>query len=74
MIDAINIALGGMQNASRKVSDAAENISDPAKLDNLVEDIVDIKIAENSYKANAAVIRATSEMQDELIRLFDKEV
>lgn len=74
MIDAINTALGGMQAASRKVSDAAENIADPAKQDSLVEDIVDIKVAENSYKANAAVIRATSDMQDELLRLFDKEV
>ena len=74
MMDAINTALGGMQNASRKVSIAAENIADPAKQDNLVEDIVDIKIAENSYKANAAVIRATSDMQDDLLRLFDKEV
>lgn len=74
MVDAINTALSGMQNASGRVAKAAENIADPAKQDTMVQDIVDIKSAEISYKANAAVIRASSDMQEDLLRLFDKQV
>ncbi|PCH99882.1 MAG: hypothetical protein COB76_04700 [Alphaproteobacteria bacterium] len=74
MVNAINTALGGLQTASRGVAKAAENIADPAKQDRIVEDIVDIKISEAAYKANAAVIRVTSDMQDELLKTFDKEV
>lgn len=74
MIDPMNIALGGIQKASNSVAKAAENIADPAKQDSMVEDIVDIKVAENAFKANVAVLKTTDEMQDELLRLFDEEV
>jgi flagellar basal body rod protein FlgC len=74
MIDVLNTALSGMQGASRTVEKAASNIADPAKQDGLIEDIVDIKLAETAYKANAAVIRTASDMQDELLKTFDVEV
>ena len=74
MVDAINTALSGMQKASRTVERAAINIATPEKQDTMVEDIVDIKIAENAYKANAAVIRVADDMQDALLSTFDKEV
>jgi flagellar hook-associated protein FlgK len=74
MIDTINTALSGMQTASKTVERAASNIADPSKQDTMIEDIVDIKLAENAYKANAAVIRTASDMQDELLKTFDVEV
>ena len=74
MVDAINTALSGMQKASRTVERAAINIATPEKKDTMIEDIVDIKIAENAYKANAAVIRVADDMQDALLSTFDKEV
>lgn len=74
MVDAISTAVSGLQTASRNVAKAAENIADPMKQDQMVEDIVDIKIAENAYKANIAVIKTADRMEDELLRLFDEEV
>ena len=74
MIGAIDTALMGMQNASRKIATAADNIATPEKQGNMATDIIDIKVAEVSFKANAAVIRASSDMQDELLHLFDEEV
>lgn len=74
MVDAISTAISGLQTASRNVAKAAENIADPAKNDQLAEDIVDIKISENAYKANIAVIKTADRMEDALLRLFDEEV
>lgn len=74
MINALSSALSGLQNATQKVNGAAANIADPAQQDRLIEDIVDIKLGETSFKANAAVIRATEEMADEMLRLFDEKV
>lgn len=74
MVDAINTAIGGIQTASRNVARAANNIADPQKQDNQVEDIIDIKINEAAFKANIAVIKAADEIQDELLKIFDEEV
>lgn len=74
MIDAINTALSGLKQSTRTVEKAATNIADPAKQDTMIEDIVDIKLAETAYKANAAVIRTASDMQDTLLETFDIEV
>lgn len=74
MISSIDTALSGMQTASRTVAKAANNIATPEKQDTMVEDIVDIKSAEISYKANAAVIKTVSEMEDTLLKTFDEEV
>lgn len=39
----------------------------------LEEEIVHLKIAELSYKANIATIKASENMSDELLSLFDEE-
>lgn len=74
MVDAINTAIGGIQNASRNIAKAANNIADPSQQDRQIEDIVDIKVNEAAFKANVAVVKAVDETQDELLKLFDKEV
>ena len=40
---------------------------------NLAEDIVNLQIASNSYKANAKTIAVASEMQDALLSMFDRK-
>ncbi|MFA7277243.1 MAG: flagellar basal body rod C-terminal domain-containing protein [Pseudobdellovibrionaceae bacterium] len=40
---------------------------------NLDEELVNTKLAEQAYKANAQVIRTTSDMQDVLVRALDQE-
>ncbi|MCD8493909.1 MAG: hypothetical protein LRY36_02445 [Alphaproteobacteria bacterium] len=74
MINALSSALSGLQSATQRVNAAANNIADPAKQDTLVNDVVDLKVGENSFKANTAVIRATEEMSDELLHIFDEKV
>ena len=40
----------------------------------LAEEAVNINLAEASYKANLKVLQTVSDLQDELIRTFDKKV
>jgi flagellar basal body rod protein FlgC len=40
----------------------------------LAEEAVNLSIAEAAYKANLAVLRTADEMQDELLKSFDREV
>lgn len=79
MIGAIGIALSALTSATKKAEEAATNIATaPAdfveKTGTIVSDTIDISeeavnlmMAETEFKANAAVIRAVSDMQDELI-------
>ena len=39
----------------------------------LAQEAVNLKLAELSFKANAKIIKAASEMQEELIKTFDTE-
>ena len=39
----------------------------------LAEEAVNLQIARTTYKANAAVIRVTEELSDELLRVLDKK-
>jgi hypothetical protein len=73
-MDAINTALGGIQKASYNIGKAANNIADPAKQNNMVEDIVDIKTNEIAFKANVSILKTIDETQNELLKIFDKEV
>ncbi len=41
---------------------------------NLAEEIINMKLAEYTFKANASVIRTESEMADELFKTLDKKV
>lgn len=40
---------------------------------NLAEDIVNLQVASNSYKANLKVIQAQSDIQKDLLSIFDKK-
>ncbi len=79
MIGAISNALQGLFTASQSADKAAEriaNASTPGVGDtvDLSEEAVNLKIAEISYKANIASIKAADEMSDELMRIFDERV
>lgn len=53
-------------------ADEAGYVGAPAV--DLAAEAVNLKLAETAYKANLAVIRTADEMQDELLRAFDREV
>jgi len=74
MLNAIGSALSGLISSSKKIEGAAENIANPQNQDRLIEDIVDIKIAETSYRANLKVLQVTQDLSEELINSFDKKV
>lgn len=40
---------------------------------NLIEDVVNLKVAETAYKANLATIKTANEMNDELFRILDRD-
>lgn len=71
MIEALNNSVAGMQNASRTVAKAADNISNPNSKTELTEDIVDVQRGAQDFKANATVLGMTKDMQEELYRAID---
>lgn len=77
MIGAISSALTGLTSATKKVESSAANIANagnPAEEVDIASEIVNMKVAENEFKANLSVLRTTNEMTAELGRLFDKKV
>ena len=41
---------------------------------NLAEEAVNLSLAKNTYKANLKTIEAAGELQDELLKILDKDV
>jgi len=74
MIDAITSALSGLNNASQRIERGAANIASGGSQERIIEDIVDIKQAEISYKANIEVLKVTQDLAKELIESFDRSV
>lgn len=74
MLNAITSALSGLNTATKQVERSAQNIAEGGSSEQVIQDIVDIKVAETAYKANVAVIKTTDEMTKELLRAFDKTV
>lgn len=74
MINAITSALSGLTTASKQVDASAQSIASGTNADNLIKDVVDIKQAEISYKANLAVLKTANELTDELLKAFDETV
>ncbi len=75
MINTINSALSGLQTASRQVEQSAQNIAEgPSSTSNLIEDVVDIRVAETAFKANVQTIKIAQELSEELLNIFDKRV
>lgn len=74
MINAISSALSGLTTASKQVEESAASIAQSPSQGRIIEDIVDIKVAETSYKANLKTLKVASELTDELLKVFDKKV
>lgn len=78
MINAITSALSGLNKASTQVDQAAQRIAQSgtngASQSDIIEDVVDIKVAETSYKANIAVLKVADELSQELLNSFDETV
>lgn len=74
MINAINSALSGILTASKQVDQAAQNIAESAPDNGLIEDIVDIKVAETAFKANVKTLQVSQDLSKELLRIFDERV
>lgn len=74
MINAITSALAGLQNATRQVEKSAERIASSPDLSTNIEDIVNLKVAEASFKANVAVLQTDRDLTRDLFRIFDEEV
>ena len=78
MINAITSALSGLSAASNKIEQSAQNIAQggvEGTIDGgVIEDIVAIKAAEVSYKANIEVLRTANELTQVLIDSFDETV
>lgn len=74
MINAISSALSGLITASKQVEQSASNIANNGSNGQVIEDIVDIKVAETAYKANLQTLKVADELTQELIRSFDKKV
>lgn len=76
MTPVLSTALNGLNAATTKVGEAANNIAkmgtDQADDVDTIQDIVDIKVAEHAFKANLAVMRTDNEMTKELFRVLDE--
>lgn len=74
MINAITTALSGLSAATKQVDQSAQSIATSPSNEKLIEDIVDIKVAETAYKANLSVIKVANELSEELLHIFDEKV
>ncbi|MEM6811693.1 MAG: hypothetical protein AAF549_04415 [Pseudomonadota bacterium] len=74
MIDAITSALSGLNKSTAQVEKSAARIASNQEPDRVIEDIIDIKQAEISYKANLKTIQVSQDLQRELLDSFDREV
>jgi len=69
-ISAMQSALAGMQAAGQQAQKAAEGVSSFAVTKNdsdLVQDIVDLKLAKHSLRANVSAMKTAQEMEEHLI-------
>ena len=74
MIDALNTSIQGLQKRSLNVAKAADNIANPQRKADIVEDIIDIKVNQQNFEANALVLETVQELQDTLFNSIDIEV
>jgi len=74
MIESLTNSIQGLQKSSLNVAKAADNIANPQRGTEVVEDIIDIKVNEQNFKANALVLKTVQEMQDTLFNSVDIEV
>jgi flagellar basal body rod protein FlgC len=74
MIDALNTSIQGLQKSSLNVAKAADNIANPQRGTEIVEDFVDIKVNQQNFEANAIVLKTTKELQETLFNSIDINV
>ncbi len=74
MINAITSALSGLTAATKQVEQSAQSIAESPSSEQLTQDVVDIKVAETSYKANLQVLKVADELTQELLHTFDETV
>ena len=74
MIEALNNSISGLQKSSLAIAKSADNIANPQRKTEIVEDIVDVKSNQQSFKANAQVLETVKELQEDLYRSVDIEV
>jgi flagellar basal body rod protein FlgC len=74
MIDALNTSIQGLQKSSLNVAKAADNIANPQRGTEIVEDFVDIKVNQQNFEANALVLKTTKELQETLFNSIDINV
>ena len=70
----IQNAVQGLQKSSANIAKAADNIANPQRGTEVTEDIIDIKVNANNFKANALVIATEKELQEALYKAVDIEV
>ena len=79
MVNGINASLNGLNLATQKANQAATNIANfttpgIGESVNLTEEIINLKVSEIAFKANASVLRVQGELSDEIFRIFDEEI
>lgn len=67
-------AVQGLQKSSSNISKSADNIANPQRGTDITEDIIDIKINSNNFKANALVVATEKELQEALYKAVDIKV
>lgn len=70
-VTAIDSALRGIQRSNERLNRAAASIADPAgEGEHLVEDIVDVKLAEHEQQANLTVLKRVMEMDGHVLDIL----
>lgn len=74
MVEALNNAVSGLQKSSLNIAKSADNIVNPQRQTDLVEDIIDIEVNAQNFKSNALVIETVKDLQETLFNAVDIEV
>jgi|GEM_PF-2311098 len=69
---ALNSALSGMQAGKDQVADAAHRVARSGSDggESLTQAMVDLKLGENQVKANAAVFKSVSDLEDSVLSIL----
>jgi hypothetical protein len=71
--DSANSSPGGLNSRSSLVSLSAAELGGGNETFSLAEEVVQMKVATQTYKANISVIKTSMEMQDELLNSIGRQ-
>lgn len=74
MVGSIQNSVIGLQTASANIAKSANNIANPKADSVAIDDLVDIKVNANNFKANALVLGVQKDLQEDLFRALDIKV